>query len=416
MTDPGDPLGLNANGAEPRQRRTNDDGSKFYEHPSRTEDVPQPGGAILVRPARYVSVTTALQVVNKPALVFWSANLAARRAMGNLPKLIMGARRTDLCGRSRARTDPPACGECAECVEYWVSIFHHGEKERRAREGSAAHDVLEWWTLTGEWRYVPRADWGEYAPTPEEMAPYIAALKAFVADYGLTPQSWVIAECTVFNHRDRYAGTLDGIVDFTPVTRKAAELCARVNHSIGQPHEAPVRILVDAKSREGEGAAIYAEYTLQLGAYRHAETMLPKNAAPEMESRMLATDGAAVLQVRPDGYTLRPVVTDGHTVRAFRAVLELHGWHSQMGEFSTQVQAFPKPDGWKWVAPKVLAPSAKLGVSEADDNGKPPPRKRAAKRAPAAKAAPTGTSATIESMIDRQRIAGAEIRDEDIPF
>jgi hypothetical protein len=404
--------------AEPQQRRTNDDGSKFYEHPSRTEEVQQPAGSVLIRPARYVSVTTALTVVNKPALVFWSANLAAERAMANLPKLIAAARRAEPCGRSRARTDPPGCGECAECAEYWVAIFHHGEKERRGREGSAAHDVLEWWILAGEWMYKPRADWGEYAPTPDEMAPYIKSLQAFVVAYGLTPASFLIAECTVFNHTHKYAGTLDAVVEFRPVTKLAAELCARVNHAIGQPHDAPVRLVVDLKSREGEKAAIYIDYVLQLGAYRYAETMLPKLAAPEMESPMLATDGAAVLQVRPDGFTLRLVITDGDTMKAFRAVLDLHAWHSVKGEYSTQAQAYPKPDGWKWAPPKpLLAPSAKLGVgADAGDELKPP--RAPAKRAPRKRAATvaTGPSTTMESMIRNQRIIGAEISDEHIPF
>lgn len=403
-----DPLNLNANGAEPAQRRTNDDGSKYYVHPSRTEDVPQPGGGVLVRPARYVSVTTALSVVAKPALVFWSANLAAGRAMSNLPKLIAAARRED-CGRARARTEPLGCGTCSACVEHWVAIFHHGEKERRAREGSAVHDVLEWWILTGEWVYKPRADWGEYAPTPDEMAPYIASLKAFIADYGLKPESFLASECTVFNHTLRYAGTLDTIVEVKPVTRKAAELCARINHAIGQPPDPPVRVLVDAKSREGEKAQLYGEHPLQLAAYRFAETMLPKLAHANMETEMMATDGAVILQVRPDGYTFRPVVTDGNTVKAFRAVLDLHAWYDEHGERDTQVQAFPKPDGWEWKPP--LAPSAKIGVTEPD--GKPP-RKRAAPRKRTAPA--TGPSSTVESMISHQRVIGAEIRDEDIPF
>lgn len=417
-----DPLNLNANGAEPRQRRTNDDGSKYYEHPFRTEEVPQPGGSVLIRPARYVSVTTALSVVAKPALIFWSANLAAERAMNNLPKLIAAARRTEPCGRSRARTDPPACGECAECAEHWVAIFHHGEKERRAREGSAVHDILEWWIRIGEWKYTPRADWGMYAPTPDEMAPYILKLQAFIVDYGLTPESFLTSECTVFNHTFKYAGTLDAIVEIKPVTKKAAELCARINHTqyagSSLALDTPVRLLIDAKSREGEGAQLYTEHPLQLAAYRFAETMLPKLAAPEMEAPMFATDGAAILQIRPDGYTFRPVVTDGKTMKAFRAVLDLAAWEGEHGERDTQVQAFPKPDGWKWVAPKpVLAPSAKLGVSGTGNEEKPPPRKRAPRKAPQAPAAPTaGVSATVASMTDRQRIIGAEVRDDGIPF
>lgn len=403
--------------AEPLQRRTADDGSKWYEHPSRTEDVREGGGEMVtVRPARYVSVTTALTVVNKPALVFWSGNLAARRAMENLPKLIGAARRED-CGRARARVEPLGCRECAACAEHWVASFHIGEKERRAREGSAAHDILEHWILTGEWVYKPREDWGEYAPTPDEIAPYMAALQAFIDAYGLTRESFLISECTVWNHTWGYAGTLDAIVVIRPVTKAAAEFCARINLSNGVADlSAPVRVVVDLKSREGDGAGIYVDQPLQLAGYRWAETMTPKLGAAEMEMEMMATDGAAILQVRPDGWTFRPVVTDGHTFKAFRDMLSLYRWHSTLGDLATQVQAFPKPDGWAWVPPKpIVPPAAKVGNGDPDD--RPKPRKRAAKKAPGAPAAPAaGTSATVASMVDRQRIAGAGIRDGDIPF
>jgi hypothetical protein len=454
--------------------------------------VPEVGGGTIVRPARYVSVTTALGVVDKPALVFWAGNLAARRAMDNLPKLIVSTR-TESCGRARARTEPLGCGTCCDCVEFWVAMFHHGEKERRAREGSAAHDVFERWILRGDWVYEPRADWGEYAPTPDEMAPYIASLKQFVADYALTGDDFLAAECTVYHHGLKYAGTLDAVVTIRPRTKKAADFCARVARFAGIDVTDPlfvkegVRVLLDLKSREGEDAAIYAEYVLQLAGYRFAETAMPKLAGPEMERPMWATDAAAILQVRPDDYTLRPVLADGRAMKAFRAVLDLADWKSTLGDYSTQVQAFPRPDGWKaptWEratlphmegratglcpCPYCDDPSDSrctfgghrpLGkhTKEVDADGqpvKPPPRKRAAKKATApevgkvtvvdredgaalfyppaellagmpepapvkatkraSKAAPAA-SATMESLRN-MRPAGAKILDSDIPY
>lgn len=442
---------------EPAQRRTNDDGSKYYEHPSRTEEVREGGGGMItVRPARYVSVTTALTVCAKPALVYWAANKAAERAMANLPKLIAAARIDD-CGRARAKSEPHGCKVCAACIEAWVALYHEGEKQRRAREGSAVHDTLDRWVKTGEWAYIPRADWEQYAPTPDEMAPYILTLKTFIADYGLTPESWLIAECTVWHHVLRYAGTLDGVIVIKPITKVAADFCARINAKNELPADQPVIVVIDCKSREGDGAAFYKEQPLQLGAYRFAETMTPRRGAGEMEISMLATDGAAVLQIRPDGYTFRPVVTDGNTMKAFRAVLDQYAWDSEHGDESTLVRAFPRPDGWKpptWQratdptgslcgcaycddpgdsrcmfagvrplgrhtktvpAPKpVLPPSAKIGVSGGEE--KPSPRKRAPRKAPGAPSPVGGTSATMASMIDRQRIAGAGVPDDGIPF
>lgn len=456
---------------EPLQRRTNDDGGKYYEHPSRTEEIPEPNGSYLVRPARYDSVTTVLSVYAKPALVFWSGNLSARRALENLPKLIAAARIDD-CGRARAKSEPHGCGVCVACAEAWVALFHVGEKERRAREGTAAHDVLERWTLTGEWVYIPRADWGDLAPTQEQMAPYIRRLQQFVADYALTPESWVVAECTVYHHGIKVAGTLDGIIDVKPLTKLAADFCARINHANGLDPDAPVRVVLDCKSREGEGTELYGDHPLQLAPYRFAETMMPKLAAPEMETEMVATDGAAILQVRPDGYAFRPVVTNGDTMKAFRGLLDAYRWNAAHGERDTQVKAFPRPDGWKpptWQrmtdptgvlcgcaycdepgdsrcqfttvlrpkgrhtknipAPKpILAPSAKLSVSEpGDDLGQAP---KPARKAPARRASPrrsvlaaaaegnggTVPSATLESMRTRSRTIGAEISDDQIPF
>lgn len=445
--------------AEPAQRRTDADGRKFYEHPFRTE--PDPDRPGMQRPAQYLSVTQALDSVNKDALKFWSAGLAARRAMENLPKLL-GAVLIPDCGRAAARTEPYGCSVCEACVQRWVSLFHVGETARRAREGTAAHDVLETWTKTGEWIYRPvltgDPDVDQYVPTQDTMAPYIASLQAFVQDFGLKPESWVVCECTVYHHTLKYAGTLDGIVDIWPVTKKAADFWARIARYGGVPADQPVRVIIDAKSAEKskEDAAFYPEHSLQQAPYRNAETMLPKGAAPEMETAMLATDGAAILQIRPDGCTLRPVMAGGNEMKAFRGVLDLARWELEYGARATQVGTFPLPDGWP--TPKNLTweratpPTGGLcgcagcddpadgrclfggrrpigaHTREVDREGAPvaPPvapvktaRKRAAKKAapvPAAAKARTGTpvSPLLGSLAGHR--PGGEIRDEDIPF
>lgn len=367
--------------AEPAQRREAADGSKYYEHPTRTEPDPERPGSY--RFVRYVSVTTALDVVNKDALKYWAAGLAAERAMANLPQLMVAAFKPD-CGRAYARTEPLGCGDCEACTRRWVSLFHVGESARRAREGSAAHDVWEGWARTGELIYTPvlsgDPDVDQYVPTQQTMAPYIAALRAFVTDFGLQPGDIIVTECTVYHHGLLYAGTLDTILDLHPRTKKAAEVCARVGLAAGVPAGEPVRLLVDLKSREGEKAQLYDEQPLQLTGYRFAETMMPKahlQPSADLEIPMMATDGAAILQVRPDGYTFRPVVTDGRTRKAFEAVLTLSRWRETHGERSTQVQAFPLPDGWTWAPPAV--------------EGAAPARKRAPRKTAKKAAAPAIT-------------------------
>jgi hypothetical protein len=340
--------------AEPAQRRTADDGGKFYEHPTRVDGT----GA----PRRYISVTTALGVIAKPALLHWATKLSARRAMENLPKLIAGARIADECGRTYARTDPPRCGVCVRCVQRWVEIFHIGEKERRAREGSAVHDVIEWWSMTGEIRYKPSEHMFELdgvtrQVTWEQIEPYIQRFEQWVADYGITPESFLVCEATVWHHGDGWGGTTDGILRICPVTAKAARLCARIHAANGRTGAAldePVDVVLDNKSREGDQTkreptkkAFYPEYALQSGgAYRHAQTMTAKLSAFEVD--MPKTDGAVILQLRPDGYSFEPVSAGMREYRAFLAALDLFRWQSEHGDASVQVGTFPVPAGWKW--------------------------------------------------------------------
>lgn len=443
--------------AEPAQRRTAPDGGRFYEHPSITEDVPGEGGSIVVRPARYDSVTWALDSRNKEALVYWSGNVAARRAMENLPQLIASILIPD-CGRARARTEPFGCGRCEACVEVWVALTHHGEKARRAREGTAAHDILERWIATGKWLYAPTYAGDpavdQYVPTQETMAPYITALQAWVADFGLMPEDFQVSECTVWNHRLRYAGTLDFIVVIHPRTAKAAEFCARVNYGLHLQASStlatalatatgnevtpllaldeaellrPVVILGDCKSREkideSGRVTFYSEQPLQGVAYQMAETMTLKGAAPELERPMMSTDAFAVLQVRPGEYTFRPMLTTGQEMRAFEAVLVNARWERDRSSETMLVRAFPLPTGWKPPGEPKKATRKRAAPAPVADGAAAPPVK-ATKRA-AKKAAPVaaGRSSTLDSMrtqlIDDDLFGNeplAPLPDDDIPF
>jgi hypothetical protein len=363
-------------------------------------------------------VTTALSVVAKPALLYWATGLAARRAMENLPRLIAAAR-IEPCERTRKRTGPPRCGECVECVAWWVEGYHIGEKERRAREGSAVHDVIEWWSKTGVIKHDPSAHLYEYdgqtrQVTLEQIQPYIDSFLTWVTDYGITPESFLACEATVWHHTDLWAGTTDGILLIKPVTPKAAKLCARVhafNGHTGADLDRPVWVLLDNKSREKVDKAFYPEYALQGAAYRYAETMTPKLGAIEVE--MPPTDGAVIFQPRPAGYSFEPVVAGKREYLTFLDALRLYQWRADHGDKAVQVGTFPVPDGWQASIP--VKPPAEL-LAEGAEAPKPV-RKTAAKRAPAKKAGtPRAPSATLEQMRTNQRVAGAEITDDQIPF
>lgn len=391
--------------AEPETRRTADDGSKFYER----ED-PATGAV-----TRYDSVTSVLGVKDKPGLKWWAAKLAARRAMDNLPKLVASAR-LDPCGRTYKRTGPERCNECVECTQRWVELFHVGESERRRREGSAFHDVVEWWTLHGE-----------FPPYADDVARYVEAFKRMVIDYGLTHQSWEACEMTVYEPDHGYAGTLDGIVHFRPVTEKAARLCARLGHPQG------ARVVIDAKTREGEDKALYDEHALQLTAYRWARIARIKISGVEVE--LPPTVGGVVFQPRPDGYTLEPVLTGPEEMEAFLNALKLYRWTQARGAASIAVGTFPVPDGWRFdpgAAAADTVAGAFPGAVVVDEPAATPPRKTAVKRAAKAAAATTTSadratarSAVLDSLRHRDpqkvvdtggRRPGAVLTDDDIPF
>lgn len=406
--------------AEPAQRRTDESGGKYYQHPTRT-DVTRDG-----EPARYDSVTTALDVLDKPGLKWWAPKIAARRAMENLPKLV-GSQLVEPCERTWARSEPYRCDQCPDCVQRWVELYHVGEAARRRREGSALHDCLEWWVLRGEWpdlvaiAAIQNQDETQDRITAADLEPYLVMLKQWVEDYGIEPRSFLAAEMTVWHHVHRYAGTLDGILRLEPVTRKAAKLCARIRPALQGPNS-PVDVVVDLKSREGEDKQFYESMALQLAAYRNAQTATLKISG--QEAPMPHTHGGVILQVRPDGYTFEPVLTEINELSAFLSTLGLHRWMQKRGAASIAVKTFPVPDGWEYVEGSYVrgagtpagdadhtATGAEPAAGATPVAGPPPPTETppAKKAAPRARKATKAAAPAAPADATAPRVAGATL-------
>jgi hypothetical protein len=296
---------------------------------------------------RLLSVTTAFRAIAKMGLMVWAAQLAARHAFIELPTVIT-ASRTKPCGRAtnrcrhddwQTRCERCPCGACRPCVERWLADRHKAESSRRADEGSRTHDVIEWWSLHGEYR-----------PHDPDIAPYVAAFKALIAEYGLTPDSFILAEGTVINPADRYAGTTDGVIRFdATATESAAKLVAKVlRHRGDYAHiktpaalvkavireQRTVDLVVDWKTREkelqlGESPKFYPEQALQIAGYRWAPIIRLKGT--EVEVPMPNTDGGVVIQLRPDGATPRLVDADEGTYQGFLHALGLYLWLVEQG-------------------------------------------------------------------------------------
>jgi hypothetical protein len=315
------------------------------------------------------SVTTITDIVDKPALRFWAGNLAAEAAMDRLPWLI-NAYRTRSCGQTKLAL---RCGECRDCAQTWVARRHVAKSDEAKDRGKQVHHIVEQIALMN----------GAEPDYDPELAPFVAQYQRFRADYA---PRYALSEAVVFNRTHGYAGTLDAHIVLDGSTRKATKLLERMRLT------APARLLLDAKTTAKDRSTIYPDWALQLAPYRFAEGWLLPD---KTEQPLPPVDGAVVLSLRPNGYTLRPVVADETTFAAFLAATVLWRWYREFGK--TAVAA---------------------GTFTADDSDDEPAPATEAAAAPAARpsSAPKKTTARAVGALPRSRVPGAVLTDDDIPF
>jgi hypothetical protein len=297
---------------------------------------------------RLMSVTTALNALGKRGLVTWSAMLTAEQAFKDLPMLNMASRRKP-CERtwSRCRHEGAEtcegcpCRVCPPCVQRWLSDRHQRESARRADEGTRVHDVAEWWSLHGD---IKDHD--------ADVAPYVKSFQEFIGDYGLVPDDVLLAEALLIHRGIGSAGTTDGIYRFHAArSEPAAKLISRLRAHAGelvswkkaQKLNLSVDLMLDFKTREDDEPKFYPEYALQLAGYRHFPTVRIKNS--DHEEPLQPTDGGVIVQLRPEGYCLRPVVCDAGTYeRGFLPALQLYTWITEEGAAAVSSHTFVMPE------------------------------------------------------------------------
>jgi len=376
---------------------------------------------------RFLSVTTALERLGKEDLDYrWRPGLTARAAVNRLPELVAATLTPDCgqtngpCSRSdtrqhdwRVKCDNCACDKCVPCLVKSLTYEHYRESARATDRGSAFHHWVEEWVLADGnetlawqlWRTkCGRQSEDDVRAWEAATSPYVDSFLQFVADFGLTVESWLMAEATVINRTHRWGGTLDARIQFSyKASKKARELCERVGHP------SPV-LSLDTKTREKEDATFWPDNALQLGAYRRGEAVLLPDGT---EEPLRPDDGALVVQVRPDGYGWRLMVTNDATYQAFLGILTAAYWLIEQGNEATLVRAHPRqplpgvePAPPKKRAARKVAPAVPSGdVFDAVDvplpvDDVPPPRRAAL------------SNATLDSMRGIQR----SFPDDDIPF
>jgi hypothetical protein len=215
------------------------------------------------------SVTTILDgSLSKRALINWAANEVAAFACDNnetIARLLTSGERDaayDMLKRSPWR-----------------------KKEKAADLGSSIHAAVEAHVLG-----KPMPPWGILE------RPYMLAFVKFLDDMEPT---FLATEASVYSRSQRYAGTLDAIVQMRlPL------------------NEYEQKFIMDVKSGKG----VYEEVGLQLVAYRRAEFIgLPDGS----EAPMPEVDGCLVLHLAPSAYRLIEVRADDLMYKTFLYCREL---------------------------------------------------------------------------------------------
>lgn len=254
---------------------------------------------------RYPGVTSIIDTLNKPFLKIWSANMAADLALDSIDYLQSMAERD----RAGARK--------------YIAGAANRYTDLRAKVGSKAHDLFE--------RRIRGQRIGRVHP---DMAPYRAQFDDFLA--AVRPQL-VRAEDVAWSDTWRYAGSFDAWLRLRVIVLDDGTWVLDPDNLSG------MAIWVDVIADWKTSKSVWASVALQMAAYAFADKIIAPDGS---EADMPLFDGAVVLHITPEGWSLIPVYLP-KLQRAFNYFLHLRG-------------AFDwEADGKKGALGKPLATSAR---------------------------------------------------------
>jgi hypothetical protein len=250
---------------------------------------------------RLYSVTTIIGALDKPALLYWAAEEAAKAAVGVAKSLPV-----------RLEEDGP------EEVIKWLrdARFRKPKGQRSATElGTAVHDALEQLALTGQF---PDVD--------DEVRPFIVQADKWMQKFQPVYEA---AEMTIYNPTYGYAGTLDAIAVVGGVrflldyksSRKSID--SRGKQTTPYPEQVGLQL---AAYRYGEYAASWRprRYEYQRRRYYLLGMTERENAQPVPE-----VDSCLVLHLTPDHCDAFPINANKEAFNAFLYTSEAFRWVNQ---------------------------------------------------------------------------------------
>lgn len=253
--------------ANPVNAVTEESGSRYYLHPTTGE--------------RFISVTTALDVIAKFGLQDWAAGLAADWAIDNARWLAQVA--TD--GLVDCH-DREGCGSCRTCARRTMVGRHSRVRDDAADLGSRLHEAAEHHVLFGAGAEVD----DDVKPLLDQYTRWVEAWKPEI----------VATEATVISRAYGYAGTLDAIVKLTQL-----DLLPKDFHPL-----AGLNLVADTKT----GKHIELKHGWQVAAYANAEAILLPDGT---EEPLPEIGGGLILHTRADKFQVRRVDTGLDTFQFF---------------------------------------------------------------------------------------------------
>lgn len=155
---------------------------------------------------------------------------------------------------------------------------------------------------------------GESVVVPDLLRPYVDSYVRFLDEFQLRARH---VEALVYSETHRYVGTFDIFGDILLPDMPEYDHLPRDGEGF------VCGCLIDAKTNR---SGIFGETALQLAGYRFAEFMQPDPKDPDTAFPMPEVTWTGALWIRPDGYSLIPVVADEQQHRAFLYVQQVGMW------------------------------------------------------------------------------------------